>query len=82
MASISPSLLRQMDACWRAANYLSVGQIYLYDNPLLKKLLRVENVKLRGRHARLRNHQARHIAHKRVVPKRAARAASLQGVAD
>ena len=26
-----------MDAYWRAANYLSVGQIYLYDNPLLKK---------------------------------------------
>jgi xylulose-5-phosphate/fructose-6-phosphate phosphoketolase len=25
-----------MDAYWRAANYLSVGQIYLYDNPLLK----------------------------------------------
>jgi xylulose-5-phosphate/fructose-6-phosphate phosphoketolase len=28
-----------MDAYWRAANYLSVGQIYLYDNPLLKKTL-------------------------------------------
>ena len=26
-----------MDAYWRAANYLSVGQIYLYDNPLLKR---------------------------------------------
>ena len=32
-------LLRKMDAYWRAANYLSVGQIYLYDNPLLKKPL-------------------------------------------
>ena len=28
-----------MDAYWRAANYLSVGQIYLYDNPLLKQSL-------------------------------------------
>jgi len=34
--TLSPKLLRQMDAYWRAANYLSVGQIYLYDNPLLK----------------------------------------------
>ena len=32
---LSPDLLRKMDAYWRAANYLSVGQIYLYDNPLL-----------------------------------------------
>ena len=31
--------LRRIDAYWRAANYLSVGQIYLYDNPLLKKPL-------------------------------------------
>jgi len=30
---LSPELLRNMDAYWRAANYLSVGQIYLYDNP-------------------------------------------------
>jgi len=29
-------LLRKIDAWWRAANYLSVGQTYLYDNPLLK----------------------------------------------
>ena len=34
--SISPNALRKMDAWWRAANYLSVGQTYLYDNPLLK----------------------------------------------
>ena len=33
---LSPELLRRMDAYWRAANYLSVGQIYLYDNPLLR----------------------------------------------
>ncbi len=32
----SPDLLRKIDAYWRAANYLSVGQIYLYDNPLLE----------------------------------------------
>ena len=36
-----------MDAYWRAANYLSVGQIYLYDNPLLKKPLTPEHVKPR-----------------------------------
>ncbi len=36
-----------MDACRRAANYLSVGQIYLYDNPLLAEPLRLEHVKPR-----------------------------------
>jgi xylulose-5-phosphate/fructose-6-phosphate phosphoketolase len=40
-------LLRRMDAYWRAANYLSVGQIYLYDNPLLKKPLAREHIKPR-----------------------------------
>ena len=36
-----------MDAYWRAANYLSVGQIYLLDNPLLREPLRLEHVKPR-----------------------------------
>src|SRR5438876_9337618 len=36
-----------MDAYWRAANYLSVGQIYLYDNPLLKEPLTKEHIKPR-----------------------------------
>ena len=36
-----------MDAYWRAANYLSVGQIYLYDNPLLKQSLTKEHIKPR-----------------------------------
>jgi xylulose-5-phosphate/fructose-6-phosphate phosphoketolase len=44
---LSPELLRKMDAYWRAANYLSVGQIYLLDNPLLKKRLRPEHIKPR-----------------------------------
>jgi xylulose-5-phosphate/fructose-6-phosphate phosphoketolase len=44
---LSPDMLRRMDAYWRAANYLSVGQIYLYDNPLLKKPLMKEHVKPR-----------------------------------
>ena len=44
---LSADLLRKMDAYWRAANYLSVGQIYLYDNPLLKKPLRREHIKPR-----------------------------------
>ena len=48
MASpLSPDLLRNMDAYWRAANYLSVGQIYLMDNPLLKQPLTLEHVKPR-----------------------------------
>ncbi len=33
---LSPEMLQKMNAYWRAANYLSVGQIYLYDNPLLE----------------------------------------------
>jgi xylulose-5-phosphate/fructose-6-phosphate phosphoketolase len=36
---LSKEQLKLIDAYWRAANYLSVGQIYLYDNPLLKKPL-------------------------------------------
>lgn len=39
--------LHKMDAYWRAANYLSVGQIYLLNNPLLKKPLKIEDVKPR-----------------------------------
>ena len=39
--------LRKMDAYWRAANYLSVGQIYLMDNPLLKEPLQLKHVKPR-----------------------------------
>ena len=37
--ALSVELLHKIDAYWRAANYLSVGQIYLYDNPLLKEPL-------------------------------------------
>jgi len=43
--TLSPELLRKMNAYWRAANYLSVGQIYLYDNPLLKEPLKLSHVK-------------------------------------
>jgi xylulose-5-phosphate/fructose-6-phosphate phosphoketolase len=39
--------LRKLDAYWRASNYLSVGQIYLLDNPLLRKPLRIEHIKPR-----------------------------------
>ncbi|MBI5401190.1 MAG: phosphoketolase family protein [Candidatus Yonathbacteria bacterium] len=42
---LSSKLLHKMDAYWRAANYLSVGQIYLFDNPLLKKPLEIAHVK-------------------------------------
>ena len=43
--TLEPDLLHKMDAYWRAANYLSVGQIYLYDNPLLKRPLALSDVK-------------------------------------
>jgi xylulose-5-phosphate/fructose-6-phosphate phosphoketolase len=42
---LSADLLHRMNAYWRAANYLSVGQIYLYDNPLLKRPLQLSDVK-------------------------------------
>lgn len=45
--TLSKKELEGMDAYWRAANYLSVGQIYLYDNPLLKEPLRLEHIKPR-----------------------------------
>ncbi|PJC69391.1 MAG: phosphoketolase, partial [Zetaproteobacteria bacterium CG_4_8_14_3_um_filter_59_5] len=45
--TLSAELLHKMDAYWRAANYLSVGQIYLYGNPLLKKPLALEHIKPR-----------------------------------
>ena len=41
----APDLLQRMDEYWRAANYLSVGQIYLYDNPLLKRPLTLGDIK-------------------------------------
>src|SRR5919198_5583040 len=44
---LSSELLRNMNAYWRAANYLAVGQIYLYNNPLLKESLKMEHVKPR-----------------------------------
>jgi xylulose-5-phosphate/fructose-6-phosphate phosphoketolase len=47
MTPLSSDELRLMDAWWRAANYLSVGQIYLLDNPLLREPLRIEHVKPR-----------------------------------
>ena len=46
-APLAAELLRRLDAYWRAANYLSVGQIYLLDNPLLKKPLVLSHVKPR-----------------------------------
>ena len=44
---LSAELLNKMNAYWHAANYLSVGQIYLYDNPLLKEPLTLEHIKPR-----------------------------------
>jgi xylulose-5-phosphate/fructose-6-phosphate phosphoketolase len=45
--TIDSDTLSRIDAYWRAANYLSVGQIYLLDNPLLREPLRIEHIKPR-----------------------------------
>jgi xylulose-5-phosphate/fructose-6-phosphate phosphoketolase len=45
--TLSQEVLEKMDRYWRAANYLSVGQIYLYDNPLLKETLSIKHIKPR-----------------------------------
>jgi hypothetical protein len=42
---LSPDLLRKINAYWRAANYLSVGQLYLHENPLLCEPLKLSHVK-------------------------------------
>ena len=47
MSHVSPGELAGLDRYWRAANYLSVGQIYLLDNPLIREPLRPEHVKPR-----------------------------------
>ncbi|WEJ56877.1 phosphoketolase family protein [Devosia sp. FJ2-5-3] len=47
MTPLDPELLSRIDAYWRAANYLSVGQIYLRDNPLLREKLTLAHVKPR-----------------------------------
>jgi xylulose-5-phosphate/fructose-6-phosphate phosphoketolase len=44
---LSPEELRKMHAYWRAGNYLSVGQIYLSANPLLREPLEIEHIKTR-----------------------------------
>jgi xylulose-5-phosphate/fructose-6-phosphate phosphoketolase len=44
-STLTPELLNKIDAYWRAANYLAVGQLYLYDNPLLKRPLALADVK-------------------------------------
>jgi len=43
--TLNPEQLNKINAYWRAANYLSVGQIYLYDNPLLKEPLKLSHLK-------------------------------------
>src|SRR3954465_8100645 len=47
MAGASSNELALIDACWRAANYLTVGQIFLQENPLLREPLRAEHIKPR-----------------------------------
>ena len=47
MPTLDDATLARLDAHWRAANYLSVGQIYLLDNPLLREPLTIDDVKPR-----------------------------------
>ena len=47
VAVLDAEELKRIDAYWRAANYLSVGQIYLFDNPLLKEPLQLAHIKPR-----------------------------------
>src|ERR1051325_4713611 len=44
---LSAEQVRLLNAYWRASNYLSVGQIYLYDNPLLREPLKPQHIKPR-----------------------------------
>ena len=44
-STLTPERLRTPDTYWRAANHLSVGQVYLYDNPVLKRPLTLADVK-------------------------------------
>lgn len=44
-APLTGECLEKLDAYWRAANYLSVGQLYLCDNPLLEEPLKIEHLK-------------------------------------
>ena len=66
-----------LDAYWRAANYLSVGQIYLHDNPLLKEPLAKENIG-----PRLLGHWERLSRERRSDPRREALIASSRHTAD
>lgn len=45
VAYSSPAYLKNLDAYWRAANYISVGQLYLKDNPLLKEPVKPSDLK-------------------------------------
>jgi xylulose-5-phosphate/fructose-6-phosphate phosphoketolase len=47
MANLDPNRLKNLYRYWQAANYLTIGQIYLQDNPLLRQPLRPEHIKPR-----------------------------------
>ena len=50
MGNIKLEELQKLDAYFRASNYLSVGQLYLLDNPLLKRKLTLEDIKTSIQH--------------------------------
>ena len=86
---LTPDALHAIDAYWRAANYLSVGQIYLYDNPLLKRAADARahqaaaarplghdagpQLHLRAPEPRHQRDTTRHDLHRRAGPRRARR---------
>ena len=72
--------LAKIDAYWRAANYLSVGQIYLYDNPLLKEPLTLDAHQAAP--ARPLGHDARAQLHLHAFESRHRRARSVRAVRD
>jgi phosphoketolase len=83
MTHLSEDLLRRIDAYWRAANHLCVGQIYLYDNPLLCEPLAPSHVKrLLGHWGTTPGQNFVYLEHLgiRLDPERNARHASMAGV--
>jgi len=45
---LTPEMLGKMNRYWRAANYLCIGQIYLFENPLLREPLKAEQIKTKA----------------------------------
>ena len=55
-AALSPDLLEKMDAYWRATNYLTIGQIYLQDNPASPEYMRARRHHVKSRRTACHSH--------------------------